>query len=118
MNTGAIDDVLNHRRRFGVSRPDLIQTLLEANKTDEGKISIEDVKAQALIYFLGGFETVSTALSFTVYELAVNQEVQEKPREEVQQIWKDQNGRLSFGQLSRMKYMDMVISGGPVLYVI
>lgn len=111
----AIDGVIKEREFCKTFRPDLIQTLLEANKK-KGGISYDDIKAQALIFFIGGFETVATALSLTVYELAINQDVQKRLREEIDQCWAIADGRLSLEAVSRMKYMNMVIAGNTSFY--
>lgn len=83
-------------------------------RRNEGKgldITDEDIAAQAMIFFLGGFETVSTALSFTIYELALNQDVQRRLQEEIDVMWEEQNGKITFEVISQMKYLDMVVSG-------
>lgn len=107
----AINEALKLREEFGVIRPDLIHTLLDARKNKDLDISYDDIRAQALIFFLGGFETVSTALSFTAYELALNEEIQERLHKEIEEVWRNENGNISIEAISRMKYMDTVVSG-------
>lgn len=63
------------------------------------------------IFFLGGFDTVSSCAVFTAYELLRNPDVQQKLYEEIQQTDKELNGKpLSYDALQKMKYMDMVVS--------
>lgn len=91
--------------------------LLQARKTEGKEIDItdEDIAAQAMIFFLGGFETVSTAICFTTYELALNQDVQQRLQEEIDAVWKNENGEITFEAISKMKYLDMVVSGKCLL---
>ncbi|XP_031354047.1 cytochrome P450 9e2-like isoform X2 [Photinus pyralis] len=127
------------RERNGIVRPDMIHLLMEARKgrlkhersneiIDSGFAAIEeseigkdenrqklelsddDVTAQSMIFFFAGFETVSTLMCFTAYELAVNPYIQERLREEVDNVLKDGNGILTHEGLMKMEYMDMVIS--------
>lgn len=42
--------------------------------------------AQALLFFLAGYETVNTAISFLAYLLATNPECQKKLQQEIDQI--------------------------------
>ncbi|XP_059610757.1 probable cytochrome P450 9f2 [Phlebotomus argentipes] len=71
----------------------------------------DDILAQCFLFFLAGFETVSQALSFLAYELAVNQDVQEKLYEEIREINEELGSKsLNYDTLQKMKYMDMVVS--------
>ncbi|KAF2886705.1 hypothetical protein ILUMI_19468, partial [Ignelater luminosus] len=130
---------IQFREKNGTVRPDMIHLLMEARKgrlrheqsdgvidtgfavieeSNVGKeekrqtkqLSDDDVTAQALIFFFAGFDTVSTLMCFAVYELAVNPDVQQKLREEVDETLKNCNGSLTYEALLKMKYMDMVIS--------
>lgn len=98
----------------------MLDLLLDARKNEEEKskaktfnITDEEIISQAMIFFLGGFETVSTSLCFAIYELAVHQEIQECLRHEVDEVWNKTKGKPTFEDISNMKYLDMVISGKP-----
>jgi hypothetical protein len=73
--------------------------------------SDEDVVAHAITFFGDGFETSSTALSFSLYALATNPDVQEKVREEVESVLKRHGGELTFDSIQEMTYLDMVFAG-------
>lgn len=73
------------------------------------EISYDDIASQGIIFFFAGFESVSTALSFTVYELALNKDIQDKLREEIRQ--NSVNGIVTYEVLLEMEYLDMVLSG-------
>ncbi|KAJ8928367.1 hypothetical protein NQ314_019098 [Rhamnusium bicolor] len=131
-----INDTIKIREERAIVRPDMIHLLMEARKgtqkheengiidtgfataqeSDLGKakvtkdLSNEDITAQALIFFFAGFDTVSTLMSFTAYELAVNQNAQEKLRKEIYATLEECEGQLTYEYLSKMKYMDMVVS--------
>lgn len=95
----------------------MLHLLLEARKTEEKNnkkklnITDEEIAAQAMVFFLGGFETVSTTLCFTVYELATHPDIQERLYNEIEEVWKESDGKPSFEEISSMKYLDMIISG-------
>ncbi|XP_011705627.1 PREDICTED: cytochrome P450 9e2-like, partial [Wasmannia auropunctata] len=49
-------------------------------------------------------------MCFIAHELAVNPNIQNRLREEVQQHLAEGNGEISYESLSKMSYMDMVVS--------
>uniref|UniRef100_A0A1B0D3B2 Cytochrome P450 n=1 Tax=Phlebotomus papatasi TaxID=29031 RepID=A0A1B0D3B2_PHLPP len=130
----AIVQAMNYREKNKIIRPDMINLLMEAKKgnlshqenehdsagfatveeSDIGKrivrkvLSEEDILAQCFLFFFAGFETVSTALSFLCYELAVNSDIQERLFQEIFEISQElgQNS-LNYDTIQKMKYMDM-----------
>lgn len=121
---GAIEE----RRERQIVRPDMIQQLLEAQRQyreetggeeeaaaaaaqDGAEFNDEDLLAQCLLFFSAGFETVSTCLSFTCYELLMHPEVQEKLHAEILAVQEQLEGKpLDYDSLMNMKYLDCVIS--------
>ncbi|XP_058462589.1 cytochrome P450 9e2-like [Malaya genurostris] len=120
-----------------IDRPDMIHLLIEARKgilknqqdseyndgfavvqeSDVGQIQNSfkmtdlDMVAQCLIFLFAGFDTVSTCLTFLVYELTINTDIQQKLYEEVEQTAKQLDGfPLNYEVLQKMKYMDMCVS--------
>ncbi|RZB40914.1 p450 domain containing protein [Asbolus verrucosus] len=70
----------------------------------------EDITAQALIFFFGGFDTASSLMCFLGHELAVNQHIQRRLKEEIRKLLIDTDGKITYEHLLSMKYLDMVIS--------
>ena len=65
--------------------------------------------AQGWIFFIAGYETTATTLSFCSYELALHPEVQEKLFEEVESAV-DSKGEINYETLSKLPYLDAVLS--------
>lgn len=132
--------VLNNmeaREKQGIFRPDMINILMNVKKGNsivtedkgrdvdgfatvvESSIGSKDVKrqwtddelvAQCFLFFLAGFDTSSTLLSFVAYELSVNPDIQQKLYEEVLATHKSlDSNKLNYDTVQKMKYMDMVI---------
>lgn len=80
-------------------------------KSNLRELTDDDIAAQALIFFFAGFDTVSSLMCFMTYELGVNQDIQDRLREEVEETSNNCGGKLTYDGLMKMKYMDMVISG-------
>lgn len=64
-----------------------------------------------MIFFIAGFESVTSVMTFMAYELAINPDIQERLRDEIEATQTECAGKLTFECLMKMKYMDMVVSG-------
>jgi len=69
------------------------------------------IAAQAFGFFAAGYETSSNTIAFCLYELALNQEIQDKTRREVHNAIGTRDGKLTYDAVQEMKYLDMVILG-------
>lgn len=129
---GVVRETVDYREKNNVVRNDFMQLLigLKYNKSvvtdtdvngkaadrnemrqEESGLTIDQVAAQAFIFFLAGFETSSTTLSFCLYELAVNQDIQDKVYNEVLKIKVKHGGELTYESVHEMEYLDRVIAG-------
>ncbi|KAL0892689.1 hypothetical protein ABMA27_014408 [Loxostege sticticalis] len=131
-------DTMQDREARNILRPDMIHLLMEAKKgklvhdekstkdPDAGFATVEesvvgkkkinrawtddDLVAQAFLFFVAGFETVSSAMTFALYELAVNPDVQERLVAEIKEHHAKNGGKFDFNSIQNMTYMDMVVS--------
>jgi cytochrome P450 family 6 len=71
----------------------------------------DNLVAQPALFFTAGFETNSTTLSFTLYELALQPRLQKRLREEIAEIMSRTNGSPAYEDVNDMKYLNMVVSG-------
>ncbi|KAF3430495.1 hypothetical protein E2986_13917 [Frieseomelitta varia] len=90
---------------------DMIQLMLETRgKLGSGKeLTIDDMTAQALIFFFAGFEGTSTLMCFTAYEVGINDQVQKRLQEEIDQVLEDCKGQVTYEAINGMKYLEAVI---------
>jgi cytochrome P450 family 6 len=78
-------------------------------------LSMNSVAAQAFAFFLGGFETSSTTMTFCMYELSVHQDIQERVREEID-VLKKHDGKITYEAIQEMEYLDKVVAGNTCHY--
>lgn len=114
----AVKDTVEFREKNDVRRNDFMDLLIKLknagsidNENGKTEITINEIAAQAFIFFLAGFETSSTALSYAIYELSLNQEIQERGRQEVKQMLEKHGGQMTYEAVSEMKYIDQIING-------
>ncbi|XP_028048315.1 cytochrome P450 9e2-like, partial [Monomorium pharaonis] len=108
-----IEETVKVREEQGIVRPDIIYLLLQARNKENAsayKMTLLDIVSQAFIYFFAGFEISSTLMCFVAHELAVHQDIQDRLREEVQQYCAEGDGEITYEALSKMTYMDVVVS--------
>nr|XP_018896715.1 PREDICTED: probable cytochrome P450 6a14 [Bemisia tabaci] len=69
------------------------------------------VASNAFIFFIAGFETTASTLSYCLYELALNPDIGEKLYEEVESVKQAHNGTLDYDAVNKeLVYMEAVIS--------
>lgn len=71
----------------------------------------ETLAANIFIFFFAGFETSASTLSYCLYELALNPDIQNKLRKHIKETINTNNGDLSYDTLKDMTYLDMVVNG-------
>ncbi|XP_014296124.1 cytochrome P450 6k1 [Microplitis demolitor] len=109
-------DVINERERCGSKRGDLIDALIDlrTNKTqlfhDEFDFDGDNLLAQAVVFLSAGFETSSSTLSFTLYEMALQPEIQNKLRAEIVKGLEQTEGKITYDLAMNLPYLDMVIA--------
>ncbi|KAH0949994.1 hypothetical protein HN011_009807 [Eciton burchellii] len=113
-----VTETIRVRDEKGISRPDMLQLMMDdRNKKEAGReLSILDMTSQVFIFFLAGFDSSSTGMSFTMYELAVNPDIQRKLQNEIDQVLEDTNGRPSYDDINRMTYLNAVVNESLRMY--
>lgn len=106
---GVIKKTAEYREKNGVSRNDAMQLLLDM-KTNL-TLTFNELAAQAFVFFLAGFDTTSSSISFALLELALNEDIQNRLRVEINEVLENYNGEYTYDMLAELHYLDMVIFG-------
>lgn len=109
-----ISSTVKTRDEEGISRGDMIQLLMETrNKRESGKqLSTFDIAVHAFSFFFGGFDTVSSQVSFFLYHLAANPEVQDRLQKEIDEVLENTQGQVNYDTITGMEYLDAVVNEG------
>lgn len=115
-------DVMDQRTERQIFRPDMINTLMKIrNKRlkcqNQTKVSDGDhhwtddeLVAQLFISCISSFDAISNIPAFMAYELALNQNVQQKLYDEIQIVNKSLGKQpFTFDALLKLKFLDQVI---------
>ncbi|KAG8228708.1 hypothetical protein J437_LFUL009389 [Ladona fulva] len=88
--------------------------VVQCEEVSWANISVDDLAAQAMLFFGAGFETTASLLSFALYELSKpgnGKEIQGRVREEVDRVMKEDGGKITYEGLKRMQLLDRVLNG-------
>ncbi|KAL1138249.1 hypothetical protein AAG570_009938 [Ranatra chinensis] len=112
-------DTVNIRESETRDKVDFLQLLLNIKRNDGGFILLNfintsmddnDIAANLFIFFIAGFETTSSAISFCLYELSLNPYVQERLRREVIDALGAQLQNINYESLKGISYLNQVIA--------
>lgn len=87
---------------------------MHASNSQPASLSVwsdDDLIAQAILFFIAGFETVASAMSFLLHELALNRECQERLVQEIRENEAKNGGKFDYNSVQSMTYLDMLVSG-------
>ncbi|XP_029344137.1 probable cytochrome P450 6a13 isoform X1 [Acyrthosiphon pisum] len=114
----AFNETMTYRLENNIVRNDFVHYLMQARNdlvlnTDlpkHEKFAESQIVANAFVLFAAGFETVSSAISYCLYELALNKSIQDRVRKEIQLQLSKNNGQINHELLIDLNYLDMVIA--------
>ncbi|XP_061401522.1 cytochrome P450 6a9-like [Musca vetustissima] len=112
-----VKDTVAYRENNSVRRNDFMDMLIDLKNGADG-LSLKEVAAQAFLFMLAGYESTSSTLTYALYELAQNQEVQEKARHEVMEVLRRHNGSLGYECLRELVYLEQIMQETLRLYPI
>ncbi|XP_055852788.1 probable cytochrome P450 6a20 [Episyrphus balteatus] len=103
-----VRDTVEYREKNSIKRNDFMDLMIDMKNSGAG-LTVEQIAAQAFIFFVAGYETSSTTMGFALYELALNQEIQDKLRTEINSRYDQHNGQFKYEAMAEMPYMEKVI---------
>ena len=107
-----VKQTVQYREREKIQKNDFMNLLIELkNRQDEESLTLEEIAAQAFVFFLAGFETSSSTMGFALYELAVNEDMQRKVRQEINDTLKRFNNELTYEGIKELKYLHQILHG-------
>ena len=101
------NDSINNEAIYGQS--DETEVVFNKSKVE---ITEDDILATSFLFFVAGFETTASLLSFLFYSLALDQKCQQKLYEEVVSF----KGKIDYESLAQMPYLNACIAETLRLY--
>lgn len=66
---------------------------------------------KVFVFFLAGFETSSTVMTFALHELALNEKIQTKARDEIKNVLDKHEGHFTYEAMLEMNYITQILNG-------
>ncbi|XP_055588831.1 uncharacterized protein LOC129741148 [Uranotaenia lowii] len=113
-----VRETIEYREKNNVQRNDFMNLLMQLKDKGEldddsgelvGTLSFNEVVAQAFVFFLGGFETSSTTMSYCLYELSLHEDIQERARQCVRDAVK-KHGGMNYDAVMDMDYIEQCVN--------
>lgn len=115
---GIISQTLKYRKANNITRGDFLDMMVELkSKLGENDFTELDITSHAIGFVTDGLETSSIVLSYALYELGVNLDMQEKLRKEIDLILEKHKGVLSYEALQEMVYLEQFFCGNFIFIV-
>ncbi|KAJ3632434.1 hypothetical protein MTP99_009445 [Tenebrio molitor] len=105
-----VDDLGRRKKKV------FLDLLLEGT-VDGQSMSDKEIREEVDTFMFGGHDTTATAVSFILYCLANNKEVQDKILEEQKELFgNEKNPKVTYSNIQEMKYLENVVKEGLRLY--
>ncbi|XP_023176908.2 cytochrome P450 6a2-like [Drosophila hydei] len=122
-----VKETIALREKENIKRNDFMQMLIELKQKgsftmDNGEVvtglDVGELAAQVFVFYLAGFETSSSTMTYALYELAQHTDIQDRLREDIRDVLQQHDGKLTYESIKAMRYLDQIISETLRLYTI
>ncbi|XP_063837965.1 cytochrome P450 6B5-like [Ostrinia nubilalis] len=116
---GAMKRVIAARKKSPQQINDFIGLCVELQKAGPMKDKSNDYEleptdellaAQAFFFFLAGADTGANTMHFTLLELSSNPDVLQRLHEEIDRVFEETNGRITYEVVDKLVYLNMIIN--------
>uniref|UniRef100_A0A1I8Q363 Cytochrome P450 n=1 Tax=Stomoxys calcitrans TaxID=35570 RepID=A0A1I8Q363_STOCA len=104
------------REKHNIVRNDFVNLVLQLRKSGDMNLSFDQIAAQFFVFFSAGYETSATTMTCVLFELARHKEIQNKLRQEIQEILEKHDNNLTYEAVMEMKFLEAVLKETLRLY--
>lgn len=113
-------ETIEYREKNNVQRNDFMDLLIRVknSQTESDGLTMNEIAAQAFVFFTNGFERPALTLTYCLYELSLekNKRIQEKAWQEIQTVLERHNGNLTYEAMNEMTYCEQIINGNSLTF--
>jgi cytochrome P450 family 6 len=122
-----VKDTIAYREKNNVHRKDFMHLLIQLknigkisdndddaalnleNTENQQRLTINEISAQAFVFYIAGFETSATTMTFALLELAQRQDIQNKIRDEINEVLSRHNNKITYDSIMEMTYLEKAL---------
>lgn len=107
-----VQNTIKYREENNIQRTDVLQSLMELKKnSNEEMLTLNQIAAECLVCYTAGYETSSSTMTMAILELALNRNIQNKLRQEINACLQSSEGNITYDAIMNMEYLDQVVTG-------
>lgn len=120
-----VKQTLKLRETNNIVRKDFFQLLVQlrnsGNVQSDGEwkttisndkaLTIDEITAQAFLFYIASFETSASTMAYCLYELAKNPDIQRNLHNEIDRVLAKSDGKFTYESISELKYLECCIDG-------
>lgn len=107
-----LKETVEYREKSKIRRNDLLDILIGLKNQDSDEaLTFNEIAGNAWVFFAGGLDSTSLALTNCLYCLALNPDIQTKARKIVLDSFKKNNGQFSYEMLMDVSYVEQIVKG-------
>ncbi|CAH1760283.1 7200_t:CDS:2 [Entrophospora sp. SA101] len=107
-----VQDKFDKLKEGKLDSNDLVSVLVKASYGQEidqsERMSFEEIRNQIMTFLIAGHETTGVMMTWGLYYLSKDQEIQDKLREEIVKEFPNKDSELNFDQINSMEYLNAV----------
>ncbi|RIB14061.1 cytochrome P450 [Gigaspora rosea] len=104
------NQLIAEKKNATIRGKDFLSLLMQANEglpADE-QLTHDELVGLVMTILFAGHETTSTSLTWSLYYLAKNPDMQDRLRKEILEVFTDRNNFPTFDEIDNLKYLDCV----------
>ncbi|ALC41931.1 Cyp6a22 [Drosophila busckii] len=106
--TRIVRDIVKQREEQRIVKNDFMHLLIEMKR--RGEITMQELTAQAFVFFIAGFDTSASTTAFALYELAKQPQLQLMLRAEMELALEQHDNEFNYDTMQELRYMELVIA--------
>lgn len=105
--TKITQQTIAYRKSNKIHRNDFLQLFMQLHYEGQG-LTMQQLTANAFLFVLAGYETTSSTMTYFLYEVSRNEEIQRRLQAEIDKVTKNEN--FNYEKLKELKFLEKCLN--------